>query len=127
MAGLCLDAYGGGGFVPNGTIADIYTCNNTPAQTSWVGYQGGMLTAFGRCLDIQHDGTANGSLVQLWECNGGPNQQWVREGSALVNPQSGRCLDDPRLSTTSGTQLVIWDCNGGPNQQWSEPSARSAG
>ncbi|MYS24017.1 Ricin-type beta-trefoil lectin domain-containing protein, partial [Streptomyces sp. DvalAA-14] len=116
----CLDDYTGSS--ANGTKADIWDCNNTPAQ-NWT-YSNGSLQASGKCLDITGGGsTANGTLVELWDCNGGANQQWQITGGTLVNPASGRCLDIPGFDTDNGTQLDIWDCNGGSNQQWKLPGS----
>ena len=113
---LCVDVSGASDV--NGTKVQIWTCNNTAAQTWTVG-SNGTLQALGKCLDITGAGTANGTLVELWDCNGGANQVWQSQSNGtLLNPASGRCLDDPGFSTTTGTQLDIWDCNGGGNQHW---------
>jgi Glycosyl hydrolase family 59/Ricin-type beta-trefoil lectin domain len=118
MSGKCLDDYTGS--TTNGTKADLWDCNNTPAQQWTVG--NGVVQINGKCLDITGAGaTADGTLVELWDCNGGTNQQWTAENGTLVNPASGKCLDDPGFSTTNGTQLDIWDCNGGVNQNWTLP------
>jgi hypothetical protein len=54
----------------------------------------GTVRSFGKCLDIQGNGTANVTKVQLWDCDGAGGQQWVaRADGSLYNPQSGRCLD----------------------------------
>ncbi|WP_245178625.1 SGNH/GDSL hydrolase family protein [Streptomyces montanisoli] len=118
ISGKCLDVNGGN--TASGTAAQIWSCNNTSAQT-WTASSDGTLRALGKCLDVTGAGTANGSKVEIWDCNGGGNQQWQPYNGGFRNPASGRCLDDPASSTTDGTQLVIWDCNGGANQQWSTP------
>jgi hypothetical protein len=119
IAGKCLDDFGGS--TANGTKADLWDCNGTPAQ-QWQ-HSGNTLQINGACLDITGSGsTANGTLVELWGCNGGANQVWQAGANhTLVNPASGRCLDDPGFSNTNGTQLEIWDCNGGVYQQWTLP------
>jgi len=119
MSGKCLDDYTGS--TVNGTKADLWDCNNTPAQ-QWT-FSSGTLQIGGKCLDVTGAGTADGTLVELWDCNNGGNQQWEPQNGELVNPGSGKCLDDPALSTTNGTQLDIWSCDGGPNQQWKLPTS----
>jgi Ricin-type beta-trefoil lectin domain len=119
ISGKCLDDYAAS--TANGTEADLYDCNGTPAQ-QWTATNG-TLQVNGKCLDIIGAGsTADGTLVDIWDCNGGTNQVWDAENGTLVNPASGKCLDDPGFATANGTQLDIWDCNGGANQQWTLPS-----
>ncbi|WP_225447996.1 chitinase [Streptacidiphilus sp. P02-A3a] len=116
VAGKCLDDFAGSS--ADGTIVDLYDCNNTPAQ-QWTVASNNTLQINGKCLDITGASTADGALVELWDCNGGGNQVWQQgANNTLVNPASGKCLDDPGFSTTNGTQLDIWDCNGGTNQVW---------
>jgi beta-glucanase (GH16 family) len=117
MSGKCLDDFGGS--TADGTKADLWDCNGTPAQ-QWT-YSGGTLQTGGKCLDITGAGTTNGTPAELWDCNGGGNQQWTAENGTLVNPASGKCLDDPGFNTTNGTQLDIWTCDGGVNQKWTLP------
>ncbi|QMU69702.1 ricin-type beta-trefoil lectin domain protein [Streptacidiphilus sp. P02-A3a] len=117
--GLCLDDFAGSS--ADGTIVDLYGCNNTPAQ-QWTVASNNTLQINGKCLDITGASTADGALVELWDCNGGGNQVWQQgANNTLVNPASGKCLDDPGFSTANGTQLDIWDCNNGANQQWNLP------
>ncbi|MHA6764017.1 chitinase [Streptacidiphilus sp. PAMC 29251] len=122
--GLCLDDFTGSN--ANGTKADLYGCNSTPAQ-QWTIASNGTLQINGKCLDITGGSTANGALVELWDCNGGANQVWQQgANNSLVNPASGKCLDDPGFSTTPGTQLDLWDCNGGANQAWALPGGTTS-
>ncbi|MFD0635689.1 ricin-type beta-trefoil lectin domain protein [Catenulispora yoronensis] len=117
--GMCLDDFGGSS--ANGTKADLYTCNGTPAQ-QWTVGSNGTLQINGKCLDITGASVSDGALVELWDCNGGGNQVWQAQGNgALLNPASGKCLDDPGFATTPGTQLDLWGCNGGANQTWTLP------
>ena len=82
----------------------------------------GTVRAFGKCLDVDANGTANHTKVQLWECNDSGAQQWrARADGSLLNPQSGRCLDIPQGNTAEGTDLQIYDCNGLWTQVWSVP------
>ncbi|MHA6764024.1 ricin-type beta-trefoil lectin domain protein [Streptacidiphilus sp. PAMC 29251] len=115
VAGKCLDDFAGSS--ANGTKADLYDCNGTPAQ-AWT-WSGSTLQINGKCLDVTGGSTANGAPVELWDCNGGGNQVWQQgANNSLINPASGKCLDDPGFSTTNGTQLDLWTCNSGTNQQW---------
>ena len=119
VAGKCLDDFAGSS--ANGTKADLYDCNGTPAQKWTEG--SGTLQINGKCLDATGAGTANGTLVELWDCNGGGNQQWQPYNGGYRNPGSGRCLDDPGATSTNGTQLELYDCNGTAAQIWSLPGA----
>ncbi|GIJ61411.1 PQQ-dependent sugar dehydrogenase [Virgisporangium aurantiacum] len=113
--GKCMDV--AGAVSTDGTAVQLYTCNNTSAQ-SWT-RTGQTIRALGKCLDISGGGTANGTKVQLWTCNNTGAQNWVVEaGGAVRNPQSNRCLEAPGGQTADGTPLRIWDCNAGTNQRW---------
>jgi hypothetical protein len=115
IGGKCVDV--AGAVSTDGTAVQLYTCNNTSAQ-SWT-RTGQTIRALGKCLDISGGGTANGTRVQLWTCNATGAQNWVVEsGGAVRNPQSNRCLEAPGGQTGDGTPLRIWDCNAGTNQRW---------
>ena len=117
--GLCLDVRSASN--ADGTPVQVYTCNNTSAQ-SWTVESNSTLQALGKCLDVTSGGTANGTLVNLYTCNGTGAQVWQPQSNgSLVNPQSGKCLDDTGFSTTPGTQVQIWSCTGAANQSWSLP------
>jgi len=123
--GKCLDDFAGSS--ADGTVVDLYDCNNTPAQ-QWTVGSSNTLQINGKCLDITGASTSDGALVELWDCNGGGNQVWQPgANNTLVNPASGKCLDDPGFNTTNGTQLDIWDCNNGANQQWNLPTGSGSG
>ncbi len=76
----------------------------------------------GKCLDVQHSGTASGTPVDLWSCNGTGAQQWQLVpgggGVSLVNPQSGLCLADPGDATANGTGLQIATRASAAGQAW---------
>jgi hypothetical protein len=122
ISGKCLDDLKQG--TADGTVIDIYKCNNTAAQ-NWTVNPGDTLSIFGKCMTVTGGGTANGTLIELAACaTGGSNgsQVWKPGASgSLVNPQSGRCLDDPGSSTTDGTQLQIYTCNTTSAQNWTVP------
>ncbi|MFC4035316.1 LamG-like jellyroll fold domain-containing protein [Streptomyces polygonati] len=96
----------------------IYTCDNTAAQT-WSYLNDGSLRVLGKCLDVSGSDVTNGTLVQLFTCNGTGAQVWTPGPTgSLINPESGKCLDDPGSSTTNGTQLEIYTCNNSSAQNW---------
>ncbi|HEX5403842.1 MAG TPA: glycoside hydrolase family 3 C-terminal domain-containing protein [Pseudonocardiaceae bacterium] len=105
----------------NNNPIQIFTCNNTAAQ-SWTVAAGNTLQVLGKCMDVTAAGTANNTKVQLFDCNGTGAQVWVPQANgSLLNPASGRCLDDPGATTTVSTQLGIFDCNGTAAQRWTLP------
>ena len=128
----CLDVSGAS--VANGTKIQVYSCNNTFAQ-SWsivpvstsfgVGYQFVSATS-GSCLDIAADSTADGALMHEWQCLGAGqlSQLWqpFPFGSSyeLVSLYDGKCLDLPSGKSLNGTPLQQWDCGAGgnTNQLW---------
>jgi glucose/arabinose dehydrogenase/PKD repeat protein len=115
IGGKCMDIAGAN--TADGTQVQLWTCNNTSAQ-SWT-RTGQTIRALGKCLDISGGATANGTKVQVWTCNNSGAQNWVVEsGGAVRNPQSNRCLEAPGGQTGDGTPLRIWDCNAGTNQRW---------
>ena len=102
------------------TPVQLWNCQSYAADQHWTHNSDQSLSTLGRCLDIEHDGTAAGSPVGLWDCNGVGGQKWVqRANGSLLNPQSGRCLDDPSGNTANGARLQIWDCDGSAGQQFS--------
>jgi len=119
LANKCLDVAGAG--TGDGTKIQLYTCNNTAAQT-WTVTAGSTVKALGKCLDVAGGATANGTKAQLWTCNGSAAQNWVAHpDGSLRNPQSGRCLDVSENNPADGQQVHIWDCAGAANQKWVLP------
>jgi hypothetical protein len=113
--GKCVDVRKGK--TKNGTAVQLYTCNQTDAQT-WV-QDGTTFRALGKCLDVKKSGTKNRTKVQLWACNGSAAQDWtVGADSSLVNRNSGRCLDIPHGRSKKRVQLQIYRCNGSDAQRW---------
>jgi predicted alpha-1,2-mannosidase len=106
-----------------GSAVQIFTCNNTDAQ-SWTIAPNGTVSALGLCLDAWQSGTTNGTPIDLYTCNGSGAQQWTTgTDGALENPESGLCLDDPNSTTTTGTQLQLYTCNQTDAQDWTLPKA----
>jgi putative alpha-1,2-mannosidase len=117
---LCLDDSQSS--TTDGNPIQIYTCNNTDAQ-SWTIASDGTVRTLGKCLDVWQSGTTNGTKIDLYNCNGTGAQQWkVGSSNSLVNPESNLCLDDPSASTTAGTQLQLYTCNNSNAQVWHLPS-----
>ncbi|MEV8508683.1 ThuA domain-containing protein [Actinoplanes sp. NPDC051475] len=120
LAGKCLDVAGAG--TADGTKIQLYTCNNTAAQT-WTVTAGGTLKALGKCLDVAGGGRTNGTKVQLYTCNSTAAQTWSAQADGTIrNPQAGRCLDVSGNNPADGQQIHIWDCiAGAANQKWTLP------
>jgi hypothetical protein len=118
LAGKCLDIRGGA--TANGTQAQLYTCNGSPAQVFSV--SGQTLRVQGGCLDISGGGSADGTKVQLYTCNGTGAQNWVSQAdSTLKNPQSGKCLDVSGGNSADSTVVQLWTCGTGAGQKWTLP------
>jgi hypothetical protein len=116
IAGMCVDD--NTNTATNGDAVQLWACNGVPGQ-QWSMAANGTVQAYGKCLDIDGDGTAALTKVELWTCDGAGGQQWVPQSDgALLNPQSGLCLDDPSGETAAGTQLQIYTCNGLWTQDW---------
>jgi len=115
--GKCLDDFGSG--TANGTKVDIWTCNNTGAQT-WT-FSAGALSVLGKCLDDASQGGAGAKLV-VWNCNGHKAQTWThRSNGEYVLKLNGLCLTDPNGSSVDGTQVQIRACQNFADQHWSLP------
>jgi hypothetical protein len=83
----------------------------------------GAVTGYGgKCLDVDHSGTANGTAVQLWTCNGTGAQSWTLAADGTIRAL-GKCLDVSGSGTAGGTLTQLWDCNGTSAQQWLVSSA----
>jgi type 1 glutamine amidotransferase len=118
LANKCLDVSGAN--TADGTKIQLYTCNNSAAQ-SWT-VQAPAIRALGKCLDVSGGGTANGTKVQLYTCNNSGAQSWAPQPDGTIrNPQSGRCLDVSENNPADGQQIHLWDCLGAANQKWVLP------
>lgn len=117
ITGKCMDDWRRGS--TNGTIVDLYGCNNTAAQEWSSNSNGTIENANGKCLDNWQKKNANGNPIKIYSCSStDPAQQWRLTGNILKNPQTGKCVDDPASSTTNGKPLELYTCNGKKNQQW---------
>jgi hypothetical protein len=110
--GLCLDLNGN---VPSdGNFVDVFTCNDTTAQT-WTLAADGTLRVDGRCAQsITGDNT-----VHIIGCDGRSSARW-RAGAngSLVNTGTGQCLTDPANGDSKGTAVRLNACTGDANQRW---------
>jgi hypothetical protein len=117
--GQCVDVIGDDSGT-DGAVVDLWNCQSNAVDQHWTHNSDDSLSALGRCLDIDGDGTAVGTKVEIWDCNGVGGQKWVKQSNgSLLNPQSGLCLDDPSGNTANGTQLQIYTCNGTSAQVFS--------
>jgi hypothetical protein len=112
-----------------GNTIDVYTANNTGAQ-SWVfsnvnvvpsGFYNLAVSYGPYCMTAT--GSASGSPVQLDPCNGSSGQAWEAVPGAngyIFHPaiNTTLCLDVEGDGTTNGTPLIAWTCNGGNNEEW---------
>lgn len=121
IAGKCVDNQAHR--MLNGNMIELFTCNQTIAQTWQVDTSGAatpIVNNNGYCLDVKGAGTAPGTIVQLYQCNATVAQQWVVNASShtILNPHSGLCLDDKGANTTDRNQIQIYTCNGTAAQKW---------
>ncbi|WP_188272740.1 RICIN domain-containing protein [Streptomyces sp. CBMA152] len=98
---------------------------STEGGVGWIGDAPNVIkvvTAAGKCLDVEGGSKDNGASVQIWNCNNGAAQDWRLEpdgsGLHLRNPSSGKCLDVDHANSADGTKIQIWNCNQAPAQTW---------
>lgn len=124
----CLDVYHGG--TANYTNVDVYTCNQSGSQTWQFNFLGNTQygAAYqiknpqsGKCLDVDHSGTAAYTNVDIFTCNNSAAQTWVQSGDAFrsgVTASAGLCLDVYHGGTADYTNVDIYPCNGSGSQIW---------
>lgn len=98
----------------------LSTCTATAGATSAraaTPAPGAVTGPGGKCVDVDHSGTANGTAVQLWTCNGSGAQKWTMDADGSVRAL-GKCLDVSGSGTADGTLTQLYDCNGSAAQQW---------
>jgi hypothetical protein len=133
IAGLCVDAYGGG--ATGGNVIGTWTCHGGSNQR-WTYTAGGRIqSAGGLCV------TAPGlGGVTTQPCDGSAAQRWTvsratfapapapaaRYTAAVRNAVAGLCFDIHQALQAPGARAVLWSCNGGPNQQLSLPAPGTA-
>ncbi len=111
---LCLDLHGALPF--DGTQIQVYTCNDTSAQT-WSVATDGTLRVAGKCAAAADDGA-----VRITGCGDRRAAQW-RAGpdSSLVSLATDGCLTDPSTGARSGTAVRIEECAAAAGQRWELP------
>jgi hypothetical protein len=104
-----------------GTEAQIYTCNNTPAQQFAYDSASKLIRHIpsNRCLGNKDWRKDNGTRVDLVDCQFVNNRiQWERTGNSYKNVDSGKCLDVPNGDYKNTAPLTIYDCNNTPAQSF---------
>ena len=115
-SGKCVQ-FGGRG-MNDQAVAEIATCDKSPAQQFKLQPVPGNYWTFvsvlsGKCLDVQAVSHDDGVLVQQFTCNAGPNQQWIIADAApgtvrLTARHSGKVLDVKGAATADGTPIIQW-------------------
>ena len=125
--GLCVDNTGFSN--ANGTVAQLYTCNDLSSQ-SWSFVSRGGSYAIqnqisGLCLENAGNSTSSGSPVTLSACNtNDAGQAWnvtdLQDGSFYITAGSSSqlYLSSPSATSAAGTQLQIQSGNGQTTQKW---------
>ncbi|GAA1023351.1 glycosyl hydrolase [Acrocarpospora pleiomorpha] len=115
LGGKCLDVRGAA--TADGTQIQIYTCNNTAAQT-WT-RTGQTFRALGKCLDVSGGSVADGAKIQLYTCNGTAAQNWTANADGTIrNAGSAKCLDVTGGNTADSTPVQQMTCTVAANQKW---------
>ncbi|MEV4433616.1 ricin-type beta-trefoil lectin domain protein [Streptomyces sp. NPDC049555] len=113
LGGKCLDVKGAK--PDNGTQIQLYTCNNTVAQ-SWILAQDGSIRALGKCL------STDGTNTTLSDCKGTATQRWtVNTKGQIAHTASGKVLDVTGGSTANGTKIQLTTPNTNKRQLWTVP------
>ncbi|QKW18010.1 alpha-N-acetylglucosaminidase C-terminal domain-containing protein [Kitasatospora sp. NA04385] len=120
IGGKCADVAGGNS--ADGTALQLWTCNQTAAQT-WQLVGDGTLRARGKCMNVRNGATTAGTAVELSSCNGTTAQKWVQQANnTLKNTKSNLCLDASGGGSANTTPLIVWTCTANPNQLWTLPT-----
>uniref|UniRef100_UPI003F576B8D ricin-type beta-trefoil lectin domain protein n=1 Tax=Peterkaempfera podocarpi TaxID=3232308 RepID=UPI003F576B8D len=101
-----------------GNKIQVYTCNNTTAQ-SWTVGTDGTVKVLGMCLDTTSNATTAGTLVVIDTCSSDATQKWkaTTTGTLVSNANTAMCLTDPAANATKGTQITLATC-GSTGQTW---------
>ena len=84
------------------------------------GHTGTITGIGGKCLDVDHAGTADGTKIQLWTCNTSSSQSFTTTGGTLR--ALGKCLDIAGGATANGTKVQLYTCNNSAAQVWQAQS-----
>ncbi|MDY7085310.1 MAG: RICIN domain-containing protein, partial [Actinomycetota bacterium] len=77
---------------------------------------GRIISASGKCVDVNGASSADGTKIQLWSCTGGSNQQWTVSGTTLRS--LGKCMGVAGGSTANGGLVQLQACTGATTQNW---------
>jgi len=108
-----------GGATADGSKIQLYTCNNTAAQT-WAVTPNGPIKALGKCLDVSGGGSADGTKIQLYTCNGTGAQNWSARAPSAS--RTTRARSSAPLSGRPGSGVGRPRCHRSP---WSPTGASS--
>lgn len=125
-SGLSLDISGAS--TADGANAQIYTSNQTKAQTFRLqktsdGFYTIINPHSNKALDVSGASTANGANIQLWTKNGTCAQKWfllpLGNGYSIRNACSGKVLDIKNgYISRSSTNVWLYEHNATPAQKW---------
>lgn len=121
FAGKCIDDWHDGS--TEGTIVDIYGCNNSAAQqwTLKTEKVGDLIENVNgkSCIDNWKAADASNNPIKLYDCNANDTAQlWYVRDNTLENTQTGMCITDPNGNSTDGTNLRLDPCTDAQDQQW---------
>jgi ricin-type beta-trefoil lectin protein len=109
--GRCLDLFGNN--PADGNRIQVFTCNNTPAQTFTLATDG-TLRVRDKCADVSRMGT-----VRISGCGDRGVTRWqVGRNGTLTSASSGNCLTRP---PTGRSSVWVVRCSGTPAQRWQLP------
>ncbi|KAH8810534.1 ricin B lectin domain-containing protein [Flagelloscypha sp. PMI_526] len=128
--GKCVDVAGAN--YKNGTAVQIYSCNQSPAQTfifdNTKNFQMRVSGNNDFCVDAGTN-PKDGSKVHIWACHatGTPQQTWTTSSTGVVRlANTNLCLDVTDGNLSNGNQLQVYKCSGdssvdisgNDNQKW---------
>lgn len=109
---MCLDVKGSG--TANGTVVQMYTCNNSGAQ-KWVLQTNGSVKNVhsGKCLQPAGGSKTQKARLQISSCTGASVQNWnVRPPQQMQNlSTSAFCLDSANGHPADGGLGWVWNNN----------------
>lgn len=99
-----------GANIANGTRIQMYSINNTWAQ-SFSSYYDGTMRVGGNCVDLDNNNAFNGAKIHRWSCNGTTAQKWKMDtaGRIRLARDVNYCIDSSYGS--SGTNLYLYKCS----------------
>jgi len=115
-AARCID-------VPNSnlaikTVLQLYTCNNTKAQSLTRFINDKTLRVLGHCLDVPSSNFVAGQKIQTYTCNGTSAQTWDFRTDGTIRPAARTTLCLAAAGTAQSAALSLATCNGAALQKW---------